>query len=102
MRLVIPERAQLEIERQDAWWREHRRDARGLFAEELRAAFNEVLAQPEGSPPYRITRSGIVRRVLMPKTRRHVYYVFRRAEEVVVVVTVWGAVRGEKPNLSLE
>jgi hypothetical protein len=100
--LVIPERAQLEIEKEDAGWRDHRRDARELFTEELAAALDEVLMQPEVPRPYRKTRKGIVRRVLMPKTRRHVYYVCIRAEQVVVIVTVWGAVRGKKPNLSLE
>ena len=102
MKLVIPERAQRAIEEADAWWRENRRDAPNLFADELMTALNEVRTQPEVPRAYRKTRKGIVRRVLMPKTRRHVYYLYRRAEQGVVIVTVWGAVRGKKPNLTLE
>jgi hypothetical protein len=38
-----------------------------------------------------------VRRVLMPRTRNHVYYSVTTAE--VVVLTVWGAPHGRGPIL---
>lgn len=39
----------------------------------------------------------LVRRVMMRKTRNHVYYVER--EDHVLVVAVWGAVKGAGPRL---
>ncbi len=39
-----------------------------------------------------------VRRVLMRTTRKHVYYVER--DDHVLVVAVWGAVKGTGPDLS--
>jgi hypothetical protein len=38
-----------------------------------------------------------VRRVMMRKTRHHVYYVER--EQYVLVVALWGAVKGSGPDL---
>ena len=39
----------------------------------------------------------IVYRVLMPRTRHHIYYVLRT--DVAFVVSVWGAVKGHGPKL---
>jgi len=40
-----------------------------------------------------------MRRVLMPKTERHVYYSVDEAIQSVVVHVIWGARKGRGPKL---
>ena len=70
-----------------------------LFLDELEAAFSPIGHAPDVGHSYR--RSPIVgtRRVLLPRTRYHVYYVPR--EDVVLVLAVWHAKRGSGPPLRL-
>jgi plasmid stabilization system protein ParE len=70
-----------------------------LFLDELEAAFSLIGHAPDVGRSYR--RSPIVgtRRVLLPRTRYHVYYV--QLEGVVLVLAVWHAKRGSGPPLRL-
>lgn len=83
----------------DGWWQRHRTAAPTLFLDELEAAFSLIGHAPDVGHSYR--RSPIVgtRRVLLPRTRYHVYYVPR--EDVVFVLAVWHAKRGSGPPLRL-
>ena len=96
MKLVFARRALREIERHARWWVEHR-DARGLFEEELAYALRLIRTDPNCGQLYRHTRGREQRRVLMPKTARHVY--FRREPERILILSVWGARRGRGPKL---
>ena len=49
--------------------------------------------------PYLVRQAGIVRRVLLPKTKNHAYYIVDRTEVVVIIVAVWGAPNGRGPDL---
>jgi len=40
-----------------------------------------------------------VRRVVLPKTRHHVYYEVDRKNDLVMILAVWGAPRGRGPTL---
>jgi hypothetical protein len=51
---------------------------------------HEVYGHIEGEP---------VRRLLLEKTRYHVYYVILDREKIVWIVAVWCAMRGEGPEL---
>jgi hypothetical protein len=42
-------------------------------------------------------RGRVIRRILLPKTRRHLYYCVD--DDGVLVLPVWGAVRGRAPSL---
>ena len=83
----------------DGWWRRHRTAAPTLFLDELETAFSLISQAPDVGRSYR--RSPIVgtRRVLLPRTRYHIYYVPR--ESVVLVLAVWHAKRGSGPPLRL-
>jgi hypothetical protein len=49
--------------------------------------------------PY-VERQGVlVRRVLLRKTRNHVYYEIDHANGVVMIIAFWGAPKGEGPKL---
>jgi len=97
VKLVFARRALREIERSARWWIEHR-DARSLFEEELAQALRQIRDDPNCGQLYRRARGREQRRVLMPKTARHVY--FRRENpERILILSVWGARRARGPNL---
>jgi hypothetical protein len=93
----MTEQAQRQARAERRWWHKHR-DSKSLFSEELRAAREklkeglklEIYGHLDGEP---------VRRLLLEKTRCHVYYVIIERENLVRIVSVWGALRGEDPAL---
>jgi hypothetical protein len=89
VKLVLLEEAQQQFEAEDAWWRENR-DAKDLFIEEFSVVLNRISSTPEVGQPYRRTRDKLIQRVLMKKTRCHVYY-FHAQERGVVEVHSCGA-----------
>ena len=70
-----------------------------LFARELAEARRLLEASPEIGTPFLARHPNIVRRVLLPKTKNHVYYIFDRIENIVIIVAVWGAPKGRGPKL---
>jgi plasmid stabilization system protein ParE len=94
--VVTTHQAELQILEVDRWWREHRDKAPDLFEDELADVFRLISTAPGVGKRYPHAREG-VRRVMMRKTRHHVYYVER--EQYVLVVAVWGAVKGSGPDL---
>lgn len=89
--------ADLHILELDAWWRAHREKAPELFEQELAVAFRTISAAPGAGKLYAHS-AAVVHRVLMRATRNHVYYVER--DDHVLVVAVWGAVKGSGPDLA--
>lgn len=93
----MTEEAQRQARAARRWWRQHR-DAKELVVEELRIARLvlkdgpklEIYGHLDGQP---------VRRLLLEKTRFHVYYVILEREDLVRIVAIWGAMRGHGPNL---
>lgn len=81
----------------DRWWRQHRTAAPALFLDELEAAFSLIGHAPDVGHSYRQSPIVGIRRVLLPRTRYHVYYVAR--EDVVLVLAVWHAKRGSGPPM---
>jgi hypothetical protein len=78
------------------WWREHR-EAKHLFSEELRAALIRLRRAPDHEV-YGHLNGVPVRRILLERTRFHVYYVVLSKEQLVTVVAVWGATRAGPPK----
>ena len=89
--------ADLQILEIDAWWRANREKAPDRFEEELASAF-EMLAATPGVGQRHPHPDASVRRVLLRSTKNHVYYVEK--DDCVLVVAVWGAVRGSGPDLT--
>jgi hypothetical protein len=90
-----------EAERQvldiDDGWRSHRQASPDLFAAELEATFERITLNPTGVVYEQQGLDETVYRVVMPRTRHHVYYVLR--EVTVFVLSVWGAVKEHGPKL---
>ena len=89
--------ADAHIEALDAWWRASREKAPDLFEQELALAFRTISAAPGSGRTYQHA-SAHLRRVLLRSTRTHVYYV--ECDDHVLVVAVWGAIKGIGPDLS--
>lgn len=101
MKLVLLEEAKQQFEAEDAWWRENR-DSKDLFLEEFSAVLGQISTMPEVGQRYRRTRGKLIQRMLMKKTRCHVYYFHDQEQGLIEVHSVWGARRRRGPKLSGE
>lgn len=81
------------------WWRTNRLGAPELFDEELAAAVALLAGAP--SAGRRVVRRNLpgLRRLLLPGTRQHVYYLEDVSAGQVVVISVWSAMRRRGPRL---
>lgn len=98
MKIVLLAEARLRFETEDEWWRENR-DAKELFIEEFTRTLEQLSSTPEIGQNYRLARGKLIQRVLMKKTRCHVYYFHDREHDLVEVHSVWGAHRERGPRL---
>jgi plasmid stabilization system protein ParE len=91
-------RLQLVADRHDAWWRVNRPAAPDLLIRELLHVLQLLEANPNLGAPYEASRfEGPVRRILMKRTERHVYYGLLGDE--LIILAIWGARRGRGPKL---
>ena len=97
MNVRLAPRALSEAERLKTWWQRNRPASRGLFDEEMAIAIEQIRAAPQVGAVYPSSFGRTVRRLFMPKTKNHVYYLV--GEDEVVVVSVWGAPRGKRPKV---
>jgi plasmid stabilization system protein ParE len=88
--------AEADIRAINAWWRENRTAAPDLFADELSLAISLISSFPLLGKRYPAAKVPRLRRYLLRSSRYHVYYLPSQSE--VVVLTIWGAVRGTTPN----
>ena len=96
MKLRLTPRALGEAKRIKSWWRTHR-DAHHLFDEELTRTLDTILATPTIGAPYASDLEVGVRRVLMRKTRNHIYYTVH--DDQVVILSIWGTPHKHGPKL---
>jgi plasmid stabilization system protein ParE len=99
MKLVFTPEAERHATEMDTWWREHRPGAHDLFARELAEARELIAGAPTVGAMYTTKSGKRVRRVLMPKTRNHVYFEVDELRELIIVLAIWGAPRGRGPRL---
>lgn len=67
-----------------------------LFAAELEAVYNLIRSMPTaGEVVYHPSHT--LRRLLLSRTRYHLYYILREDESVVEVVALWHTARGIRP-----
>jgi len=97
MQVVVALRAEVQVRTIDAWWRRNRSDSPDLFSSELRDAFSTLEVAPRSGKLYRRSELKGIRRLLLPASRNHVYYLV--GTEVVLVLAVWGSVKGSGPDL---
>ena len=98
MKIVLLDEAQERFQAEDDWWRAHR-DAKELFVTEFQEALRQLAVAPAIGQRYRRARGKLIQRVLMPKTRCHVYYFHDLNRDIVEIHSIWGARRRRGPSL---
>jgi plasmid stabilization system protein ParE len=99
VRLRIGRRAQEQAARIGHWWAGHREKAPDLFVDELEATFRFLCRERSAGVRWPTPRRPAMRRILMPRTQNHVYFVVDEAADAVHVLAIWGAPRGKTPKL---
>lgn len=98
MRVRFVAEALLAVREKRAWWAQHREKAPDLFVQELAAVVAKLREGADQERQEYAARSGrIVWRVLMPKTKQHVYYRRDRAGDIEIL-TVWNAAASAGPS----
>jgi plasmid stabilization system protein ParE len=83
-----------------AWRIENRPAAANLFVDELGAALRKLGAVPRRGARYEDEATTVreMRRVLMPRTRHHVYHVVDDDSRLVRIHAIWHTSRGQGPT----
>lgn len=97
LRVEITEKAKGHILAAATWWSENRPAAPGAVLEELDHVLGLLCVQPEMGTRARGARLPGVRRVTLPRIRYFLYY--RVANDVLQVLALWHASRGQGPSL---
>jgi plasmid stabilization system protein ParE len=91
--------ARQQVRTIEKWWLENRPGAPTLFVDELEAAVTRVEELPRAGELYPGAPVANTRRLLMPRTRFHVYYLVDEKLAIVTVYAVWHTARGQGPEL---
>lgn len=94
VKIVLLDEAQRRFEAEDEWWREHR-DAKELFVGEFARTLDQLSSTPSAGKRYRLTRGKLIQRVLMKKTRCHVYDLHDRERDLIEIHSIWVRVENE-------
>lgn len=94
-RLVWTPRAVREAKRAVTWWVENRPYAPELLEHELAEAIDRVRASPMMGT---VWKPG-VRRLVLERTRYHIYYSVEASPDRIRVLAVWSSLRGRGPRL---
>ena len=91
--IAVTATADAQVQAIGGWWQVNRPDAPDLFVREFADALDRLEATPFSGAEYPAPRPEGTRRILLPRTRYHVYYTVDRSRRVVVVRAVWHASR---------
>jgi plasmid stabilization system protein ParE len=98
VKVVLLDEAQRRFEAEDRWWRNNR-DAKELVLTEFQEALRQLSTTPGIGQRYRRARGKLIQRVLMKKTRCHVYYFYDEERDLIEIHSMWGARRRRRPAL---
>lgn len=100
MKLRYTTEARDAIRHRHRWWIANREKAPTLFAEELKATVDKLRANMDAARQrYSGEGAETVWRVLMPRTRHHVYYWRDEAADIATVLLVANAIAETGPDL---
>ena len=99
MKLHLGKRLLRQVEIKESWWAENRPAAPELFARELRDMLAYILATPNGGIGWPTPGRPALRRILMPRTQNHIFFVVDEKRQTIDVVAIWGAARERSPKL---
>lgn len=98
-RLHTSRRAGRQIREAAGWWQHNRDKAPFAFAEDLDDALHLIVELPRVGEPVQHAAMAGVRRLLLTRTRYHLYYVVNDATMTVEILTLWHTSRARPPRL---
>jgi plasmid stabilization system protein ParE len=99
VKLRVGKRAQKQAANIEQWWVEHSPASPDLFAGELEQTFHHICSVRIAGVGWPTPLRPTLRRILMPRSQNHVYFVIHERTQTVHVLAIWGAPRGNTPNL---
>ena len=100
MRVRFTPEARHAVREKRTWWEQHRTKAPRLFVEELAGIVAKLRdGADEERQQYAAHGGRVIWRILMPKTRHHVYYRLNDVAGEVEILLVWNAVAGAAPDV---
>ena len=97
--LEVAPRAEAQIRAISEWWRANRPAAPDLFIHELATALDTLVVMSGSGAQYAERRGVEIRRVLLRRSRHHVYFSYDAQTDIVSVRAVWHGARGKGPPL---
>jgi plasmid stabilization system protein ParE len=67
--------------------------------EELRQALAQIRSMSDIGTPFRSVRGLEIRRLLLPRTKRHLYDSLDKERDEILIHVVWSTARGRGPKL---
>ena len=98
MKAYLSKRAGRAAERIDERWRQ-RADHPNVFAQDLLAAVELLESGTTPGSPFPTEKRPSLRRLLMPRSRCHLYFEIDHASESIQILHIWDARRGRTPAL---
>ena len=98
MKAFMSKRAARAADRIGARWRESADDP-GIFAREFLEAVERLETTQGVGSPFPTSRHPSLKRVLLSKSRCHVYFEIDEAKQIIRIVHVWDGRRERAPKL---
>ncbi|HEY5955328.1 MAG TPA: hypothetical protein VIV60_02195 [Polyangiaceae bacterium] len=98
MDIRIGRRAQRLVDRENSWWLDNA-DYPLTFEEEFENVLLRLRDVPMLGVSYPTAKRPHLQRVLLPKSKCHIYYTLENDKTLIVIHSVWGACRKRGPKL---
>jgi plasmid stabilization system protein ParE len=98
VKVSLSKRARRDAQRIHARWASHGDNPR-LFAQELLDSLRHLRDVQHAGTPRPTARRSKLKRLLMEKSKCHIYFEVDDTRDLINVITVWNGQRGEEPKL---
>lgn len=98
MKSFLSKRTALAAERIDARWRQHADDP-SIFAREFLEAIELLESSPQVGSPFPTPRHPALKRLLLRKSRCHIYFELDDAAQTIQILHVWDGRRERAPKI---
>jgi plasmid stabilization system protein ParE len=98
VKVIISKRATRAAERIAARWEEHA-DYRGVFSREFLEAIDLLETTPGPGAPFPTLRHPELKRLLLRKSRCHLYFEIDERRQTIRILHVWDGRRERPPSL---
>jgi plasmid stabilization system protein ParE len=97
--VILVDAAEEQLDEIVEWWRTHREASPALVMDEFERCVSLLESSPDAGARFHRSRVPGVRRLVMRRTKHHVYYLHDESNAVVYILAVWGAPKAGYPVL---